>query len=878
MVAKIIYDDAGTVTDFEFMLVNEAAAEYFASAPDQLVGQRYRAVVPRVEETAFWPHLVRAAETDEPLRLTALPHANLRRGTNVVVDVRARRLGHVLSVTWRDVTEQSLLLDHYRLLAENASDAVFQLDVEMRITWASPSSEKVLGWAPDDLIGLSALDLLHPDERGRVDEWTATVERSNAAGFEARLLTRSGHYSYFAITIRPIEFDDGRVGLIGSIRNVDDEVANRESLRELGERYQLIAENSLDVVVVGDRDGRIQWAFDTVEQLLGWRPDELVGRHFDELVHPDDLADVRSKRASMLQGERITTEVRVRQADGTYRWIAITGRDVRDETGDFATRVVSWRDAEATVNHRRAIAESESQYRLLAENASDIVWRTSRDGVIEWVSPSVFDVLGWRPQELVGRPITDFNADDDVETRLAMRAQLLRGHAVVPFECRYRTADGGLRWMRTHYRALLDETGNVSAIVSASQDIAALVHGRRALNALAAGNAILVRAVNDVDLLTQLCQNLVNEGGYELAWYGRPVNDAGQSVRVIASSKEHREYVTPISVSWGDNELGQGPAGRSLRTGETFFVNDLAASATFSPWLEAAARHGFRSSIGLPVFVDGYLDGAFSVYAAETNAFDVATIATLEDLALQVGIGLQRLREQARLAQAVRESSLLNAAIDQAVESVLITDVAARLLYANPATTLTSGYSIDELIGETPALFSSGRHDRAFYEDLWNEISHGRSWHGVITNRRKSGELYDEDTTISPVTDDGGTIAYVAVKRDLSVERRLEAHVERGNRDAQDIANLMREVRSTPTIEGSALALCQALLRLDFVDAAAIFLRGANDDFVVSGSAGVTLDELEPGRVVDVRSPSAFLAQRRRRVVDRPRRTGRLRR
>ena len=862
VVAAILYDDAGAVSDFEFTLVNEAAAEYFAATPDELIGRRYRAVVPGVEDTALWPHLVHLAQTGEPLRLHGLRHVNLRRATEVVVDVRASRVRGLLSVTWRDVTEQSLMLTHYRLLAENASDAVFQLDLDLRITWASPSSEAVLGWTPDELTGVGALDLLHVDDRANVNEWTAEVERSNAAGFEARLRTKSGRYSCFAITIRPIETNDGRVELIGSIRNIDEDVANRESLRQLSERYRLIAENSLDVVVVGDRDGRILWAFDTVYQLLGWRPEDLAGQHFDELVHPDDLAEARFQRASMLDGERITTEMRVRRPDGNYHWIAITGRDVLDESGDFANRIVSWRDAEATVAHRTAVAESEAQYRLLAENASDIVWRTDRDGLIEWVSPSVQDLLGWRPDELIGRPITDLNVEEDVETRRALRAQLLRGHVVAPFECQYRTADGGRRWMRIHYRALQDETGHVTAIVSASHDITALVRGRRALNALAAGNAILVRAVNDVDLLTQLCQNLVDEGGYLFAWYGRPMNDVNQSVRVVASSKEHRDYVNPITVSWGDNEFGQGPTGRSLRTGETFFVGDLSASVNFRPWSASASNHGFRSAIGLPVFVDGFLDGAFSVYAADANAFEPATIATLEDLAMQVGIGLQRLREQSRLAQALRESNLLNAAIDQAAEAVLITDASTRILYANPATTTTSGYSIDEMIGETPAMFASGRHGRELFDELWHELARGRSWHGVITNRRKNSELYDEDTTISPVLgDDDEVVAYVAVKRDLSVERRLEAHVERGDRDAQAMANLMREVRPSPTVGATATTLCDALLRLDFIDASAIFVRGADDEFIVSGSAGVTLAELEPGRIVDVLSPAAFLAR-----------------
>ena len=863
VVVAIVNGSDGSPEDFEFAAVNAAAARDLGFDSDQLIGRRYRDVDPHATEHALWDHLVSVAETGDTLELRAHPHWDSLRGESVVLDLRVGRVGGVLSVSWRDVTEQIHLLERYRLLAENASEAVFQTDVDTKILWASPSSHAVLGWTPDELQGVNAVDLLHPDDARNMPQWMSHLERHHVTSFEARLRRQPGTYSYFAITVREVTTDVGAIELIGSMHNIDNEVAQRQSAQLLSDRYQLIAENSLDVVVVGDPDGRIVWIFDTVYQLLGWRPDQMIGHFTDEFIHPDDLVNAKSNRAAMLDGARITTEIRMRRADGTYRWLSISGRDVPDGSGATMTRIVSWRDAEAEVAQRTTVAASEAQYRLLAENASDVVWRTDIPGRIEWVSPSVTDVLGWPPDALVGRLVSDLLGDDeDVTTRLKARQAITRGERVASFECQYRTASGGLRWMRTNLRALVDESGRLNGIIASLQDIEALVQRRRAFNALAMGNAILVRAVSDRDLLNQLCQNLVDEGGYLLAWYGRPVNDEDQSIAVVASSREHQDYLDSVVLSWGDNEFGQGPAGRSLRVGETFFVNDLATSVAYQRWSEESVARGFRSSIGIPVFVNGFLDGSFSVYAAETHAFDVPTVTTLEELALQVGIGLQRLREQERLARALHESNLLNTAIGQAAEAVLVTDAMGRILYANPAATATSGYAVTEMIGATPSMFASGVHGPGFYRDLWDSLNRGQSWHGVITNRRKNGDLYDEETTISPVFGDVNEVmAYVAVKRDLSVERQLEAHVDRGNRDAQDLANLMREVRPSGSLEATAAAFCQALLRLNFIDAAALFVRRSDENFVVGGSAGVTLTELEPGRTVEVLNPPMFLAR-----------------
>jgi len=114
-------------------------------------------------------------------------------------------------------------------------------------------------------------------------------------------------------------------------------------------------------------------------------------------------------------------------------------------------------------------------------------------------------------------------------------------------------------------------------------------------------------------------------------------------------------------------------------------------------------------------------------------------------------------------------------AIEQANESVVITDQTGVIEYVNPAFTETSGYGKEEVLGRNPSLLSSGKQDRRFYRKLWETITHGRVWQGRVVNRRKDGELFTEMATISPVRDTTGKIThYVAVKRDVSHEVELE--------------------------------------------------------------------------------------------------------
>jgi two-component system, cell cycle sensor histidine kinase and response regulator CckA len=129
------------------------------------------------------------------------------------------------------------------------------------------------------------------------------------------------------------------------------------------------------------------------------------------------------------------------------------------------------------------------------------------------------------------------------------------------------------------------------------------------------------------------------------------------------------------------------------------------------------------------------------------------------------------------------ERNRLITAIEQVSESIVITDLQGNIEYVNPYTTIASEYSTSELIGHNPRILSSGKHDTAFYQAMWNELIHGRVWHGILTNRKKNGELYEEDVTISPVKDASGAILnYIAVKRDITHELQLETQLHQSQK------------------------------------------------------------------------------------------------
>ncbi len=121
----------------------------------------------------------------------------------------------------------------------------------------------------------------------------------------------------------------------------------------------------------------------------------------------------------------------------------------------------------------------------------------------------------------------------------------------------------------------------------------------------------------------------------------------------------------------------------------------------------------------------------------------------------------------------------LSQAVEQSSSSVVITDLAGDIEYANPKFTETTGYALDEAMGQNPRVLKSESHPQEFYADLWATISSGREWHGEFCNRKKSGGLYWESASISPIGDASGEIThFVAIKDDITERKKFEEELK----------------------------------------------------------------------------------------------------
>ena len=461
--------------------------------------------------------------------------------------------------------------------------------------------------------------------------------------------------------------------------------------------------------------------------------------------------------------------------DGRHVRLALDLRVVR--LGDGVA--LTGREISAFLASQAALADSEERFRLLAERSRDVIFkfRSSPDFAFDYISPRVTELTGYTTAELLHDPELRKHLihPDDVPE---LAARLADGTFFTgPWVVRWVHRNGSVLWMEHVTTEVLDAAGRRVSIEGVARDVTARILAREALVA----SERRFRNALDGIALHSLILDL--EG------------------RIVFANRHHL-----AATGWSEEDLvgsdafvwladGDDPDARRAR-----YMRDVVAGVTIdrieTTWLTRAG--------------DGILIAWTSSPILDDDGRLVAVSSVGEDVTA---------RREAEAAQ-----SRLIGAIDQASETIIVTDAAARVVYANPAFAQASGHRVEDLVGRDLWAFLRETGSTSLRRGLAGRLRSGRSWSGEWSLRRPDGIAHREEVTISPVRDVSGAISsFVCVGRDVSHVRQIQASLDLATRDRVAFAHALARLEQRPTPEETARDLTDALAEIAGVDVATVF-------------------------------------------------------
>lgn len=507
-------------------------------------------------------------------------------------------------------------------------------------------------------------------------------------------------------------------------------------------------------------------------------PDELVGHGILELFpSPNAEALVSWCKRAAATGDRVVVDESewTSAVGGQVLWLDLQAVPIGDLVG------VTWRDDAERHATRVALARSEEQYRLLAENATDIIIRTSADHTIAWVSPSVREVLGWQPEDLIGSRVPDFMHPADLNTLMSrMRGIRASGSDNGAFESRFRTAAGGWRWMSGVGRALKNPDGETVGGIDSLRDVQAQHDAAVRLSDSEAHFRLLAEHSSDVVL------RLTADG--RIAWASPSIERllGGPSRQWLSRS------LIDIAHASDRDDVARGlAASRTAR--ERIIVTFRIADADLTyTWVEATMQQLNDSGSGKNV-------GQGKVMVVRLRDVDTQ-VKTLRDL--------------------TQSERRFRTALHSAPIGMAVGDLAGSLTEANPALCLMLGRSA-EWLQSNPVSDVIHADDVGTWESMRDDLIAGRndSLTGEFRLVTATGEVRWAQCALAIVRDDDWSpVMFVAQILDITEAR--QAHTVLQFLADQDPLTDTRNRRAFLALLASALekSSTEAPLGLLFID------------------------------------------------------------
>lgn len=409
--------------------------------------------------------------------------------------------------------------ERYRLLTENAGDTIWAVDLTGKLTYISPSVERLCGFTPEECLARSLDEALTPASMILIREDTQKIIAEAISGeplkphhLELEFIHKNGSAVWVEVTSNAMLNAAGElVGIQGISRDITARKRRDEALRESEERYRSLFENAVEgIVIVETKTRRFLRANPAFCRMLGYSPEEISAMGVGNIHPAESLEYVLDEFNAQTSGKKaLAAEIPCLRKDGTILYADIAGSAILID-GKMCN-VGFFTDVTERKKLNDALREGEERFKQVAESAGEWIWEVDTDGLYTFASPAVEKILGYKPGEIIGKMhFYDFFMPDEREAfkKTAFEVFARKG-AFRGFVNQNLHKNGNRVILETSGVPCLDEQGRLIGYRGADTDITEHRKAEEALEKKVAELASFIDNIPDMAWLKDVDSNFI---------------------------------------------------------------------------------------------------------------------------------------------------------------------------------------------------------------------------------------------------------------------------------------------------------------------------------------------------------------------------------
>jgi len=455
---------------------SERIKDFLGYTPQEILGKTPFDFMPSEEATRVSAIFNEIAEKQKPI--VNLENWNLHKNGNLVCfltngisfyDKNGNWLGYRgidKDISKLKKAEQKLRESEemYRAIIETAKDCIFIKNSSLQYIQVNPAMEKLSGIPAEELKNKTDIDLFGENVGKHLMKIDRRVINGEIIEEEPTIPIRGIPHTFHTIKV-PLKDSNGNIfSLCGIARDITEGKKIKEALKESEEKYRLISENASDLIVVVNHKFEIEYMNDPIyRKSTGYPREEVIGKSVTEFIHPDDLKKaIEAFRRGLKTGEGME-EIRFKQKTGNWNWLEIRGKTFIDNKGQKKALFIA-RDITEKKKAMEALKESEEKYRLISENAKDMIAILNEKFKFEYINEiTTQKILGYSKDDLIGKNAVEFIHPDDFKNlSKVLRKSFKKGEGMV--ELRIRKKDGTYIWVELGGKRFLDKEGAIKGV------------------------------------------------------------------------------------------------------------------------------------------------------------------------------------------------------------------------------------------------------------------------------------------------------------------------------------------------------------------------------------------------------------------------------